>query len=210
MSDLIFRISLLAVPVLMAVTIHEVAHGWVAFKLGDDTAQQAGRLTLNPIKHLDLFGTLVFVMTQMIGWAKPVPVNPYKLRHPQRDMMWVAVAGPAANICLAVCFALVYHLLKDLAFSHPSNPILIPIVLITRIGVVINIGLAVFNLLPIPPLDGSNIVTGLLPRDLAMRYQSITPYGFIILLVLIFSGLVSKVIFPIITFLVSLLLYGQL
>jgi len=207
MQEMIIRISLLAIPILMAVTIHEFAHGWVAFKLGDDTARQAGRLTVNPIKHLDLVGTLVFILTQMVGWAKPVPVNPYKLRNPKKDMVWVAAAGPAANLLLAVCFSLVFHFTNTLLGNYPTDLIIAPIVLITKIGVIINIGLAIFNLLPVPPLDGSNIVTGLLPPEMALRYQSVTPYGFIILLVLIFSGLVDKVIFPIIAFITGLLLF---
>ncbi|MBW1708874.1 MAG: site-2 protease family protein [Deltaproteobacteria bacterium] len=209
MHDMILRIALLALPVLIAVTVHEVAHGWIAFKLGDNTAQQAGRLTLNPIKHLDLFGTLVFIITQMVGWAKPVPVNPYNLKNPRKDMIWVAAAGPAANILMAVGFSLLYHLTSRMAGSYPSDMIIVPVLLISRVGVIINVGLATFNLLPVPPLDGSNIAMGLLPRDMARIYQSITPYGFLILLVLIFSGLVDKVIFPIISFMTNLLLYGQ-
>ena len=207
MEEIVIRITLLAVPVLLAVTIHEVAHGWVAYKLGDNTAYLAGRLTLNPIKHLDLIGTLVFIVTQMIGWAKPVPVNPYNLKNPKKDMIWVAAAGPAANFILAVGFSLLYHFSSRLVGGYPSDFIITPVVLITRIGIIINIGLAVFNLLPIPPLDGSNILLGLLPREAALRYRSITPYGFLILLVLIFSGLVDKLIVPIIYFLVKLLLY---
>jgi len=122
-------------------------------------------------------------------------------------MVWVAAAGPAANLLLAVCFSLVFHFTNTLLGNYPTDLIIAPIVLITKIGVIINIGLAIFNLLPVPPLDGSNIVTGLLPPEMALRYQSVTPYGFIILLVLIFSGLVDKVIFPIIAFITGLLLF---
>jgi Zn-dependent protease len=207
MEEYLIVISLLAVPVLLAVTVHEVAHGWVADKLGDNTARLAGRLTLNPLKHLDPVGTLVFLVTRMVGWAKPVPVNPYNLRHPQRDMVWVAAAGPAANIILASAFALLYHVFNNwqgLSF----NSITTPVAAMARLGVYINLGLATFNILPIPPLDGSNILMGILPRNLAIQYERITPYGFIILLVLIFTNFVSTVLFPIINGMADLLLKG--
>ena len=205
MNQFFLTLSILAVPVLLAVTIHEFAHGWAAYKFGDDTAKRAGRLTLNPIKHLDLVGTLVFVVTQMIGWAKPVPVNPRNFRNPKRDMLWVSAAGPAANLALAVVFAIlhraiIYHVLPLPAFIFE------PLALITKYGVLINVGLAVFNLLPIPPLDGSGIAAGLLPPHLAWRYEQLTPYGFIILLVLIFTRVVNYIIFPIIIFIVRLLI----
>lgn len=207
MEDYLVILSLLAVPILLAVTVHEVAHGWVADKLGDPTARLAGRLTLNPFKHLDPVGTLVFVVTRMVGWAKPVPVNPYNLKNPQRDMIWVAAAGPAANILLASGFALIYHIFNSwLDFSF--GPVTTPVVAMAQMGVYINLGLATFNILPIPPLDGSNILMGILPRDLAIQYERITPYGFIILLILIFTDLVSTVLFPIINTMANLLLRG--
>ncbi len=207
MEDYLLILSLLAVPILLAVTVHEVAHGWVADKLGDPTARLAGRLTLNPFKHLDPIGTLVFVITRMVGWAKPVPVNPYNLRNPQRDMIWVAAAGPAANILLASGFALIYHIFNNwLDFS--VGPVTTPVVAVAQLGVYINLGLATFNILPIPPLDGSNILMGILPRNLAIQYERITPYGFIILLILIFTNLVSTVLFPIINTMADLLLKG--
>lgn len=207
MEDYLLILSLLAVPILLAVTVHEVAHGWVADKLGDPTARLAGRLTLNPFKHLDPVGTLVFVVTRMVGWAKPVPVNPYNLKNPQRDMIWVAAAGPAANILLASGFALIYHIfnsLLDFSFEFVTTPV----VAMAQMGVYINLGLATFNILPIPPLDGSNILMGILPRSLAIQYERITPYGFIILLILIFTDLVSTVLFPIINTMANLLLKG--
>lgn len=207
MEDYLLILSLLAVPILLAVTVHEVAHGWVADKLGDPTARLAGRLTLNPFKHLDPVGTLVFVVTRMVGWAKPVPVNPYNLKNPQRDMIWVAAAGPAANILLASGFALIYHIfnsLLDFSFEFVTTPV----VAMAQMGVYINLGLATFNILPIPPLDGSNILMGILPRELAIQYERITPYGFIILLILIFTDLVSTVLFPIINTMANLLLRG--
>lgn len=207
MNETILTISILAVPVLLAVTIHEVAHGWVADKLGDNTARLAGRLTLNPIKHLDPIGTLVFFMTRMVGWAKPVPINPYNLRNPRKDMVWIAAAGPTANILTATLFALLFHLLAALSAVLP-NLFLIPLALTARYGVYINLGLAFFNILPIPPLDGGNIAMGLLPENLAREYERIAPYGFIILLVLIFTNIVAKIIFPVIEFTAGLLLSG--
>jgi len=208
MNEIFLTISLLAVPVLLAVTVHEVAHGWVAYRLGDPTAKLAGRLTLNPIKHLDPIGTLAFVITQMVGWAKPVPVNPNNLRRPRQDMVWVAAAGPTANILLAVGFAAVFHLVGRLLTGVAPEAFVLPVLLIARYGVYVNLGLAFFNILPVPPLDGGNIALGLLPRDLAIRYDQLRPYGFILLLILIFTGVVAKVIFPVIRAVAALLLLG--
>lgn len=207
MEQYIVNIALMAIPILLAVTVHEVSHGWVAFKLGDPTARDAGRLSFNPIKHLDPMGTLVFLVTQMVGWAKPVPVNFGNLRHPKRDMIWVSLAGPAANMVLAVGFALLFHLFFGLRNSLPYG-VVKPIIDVCQIGIMINIGLAVFNLIPIPPLDGSKIAMGLLPMRQARLLDSISPYGFIILLVLIFTQVISKVVFPIILFLANILLLG--
>ncbi|WP_022854078.1 site-2 protease family protein [Thermodesulfatator atlanticus] len=206
----------MAVPLLAAVTVHELAHGWVAYKLGDPTAKMAGRLTLNPIKHLDLFGTLAFIITQAIGWAKPVPVDPRNFRDPRKDMMLVALAGPLANFCLAVIFAILLRnfnfiiwplalLGKDIAIFFGK-----PLFLMLALGVQLNIGLGVFNLLPIPPLDGSKILAGILPRELAYRYYRLEPYGFIILLVLIFTGVIGKIILPAVLFLSDFLKGGVL
>lgn len=203
------RALLLAGPVLLAVTIHELAHGWVAFRLGDDTAQRAGRLSFNPLRHLDLVGTIVFFVTQMIGWAKPVPINPRRFRRPRQDMIWVSLAGPAANLALAVVFAQLYHLIGSLQFGPGSAGWLSffkMLYLICYLGTVINIGLAVFNLLPIPPLDGSHILEGLLPLELAIAYRRLAPYGFLILIGLIFLGLAGKIIYPVITVIKALLL----
>ena len=203
------RALLLAGPVLLAVTIHELAHGWVAFRLGDDTAQRAGRLSFNPLRHLDLVGTIVFFVTQMIGWAKPVPINPRRFRRPRQDMIWVSLAGPAANLALAVVFAQLYHLIGSLQFGPGSAGWLSffkMLYLICYLGTVINIGLAVFNLLPIPPLDGSHILEGLLPLDLAVAYHRLAPYGFLILIALLFMGLVSRIVYPVIVAIRTLLL----
>ncbi len=197
----------MAVPLLAAVTVHEVAHGLVAYHLGDPTAKMAGRLSLNPIKHLDFFGTLAFILTQAIGWAKPVPVDPRHFRHPRRDMMWVALAGPLANFFLAALCGLLLKFLPYLIwpFSLLGKEATVffgrPIALMLALGVQLNIGLAVFNLIPIPPLDGSRILTGLLPRPLAFKYARLEPYGFLILLLLIFTGAIQKIILPAILYL---------
>jgi len=198
----------MAVPILLAVTFHELAHGYVAYRLGDHTAKDAGRLTLNPLKHLDPLGTLVFLVTRMIGWAKPVPVNPYNLRDPKKDMMWVSIAGPAANMALAVVSAILYKLMLMLPVTEPIliKKIFLPVAMMLQLSVVLNIGLAVFNLIPVPPLDGSKILMGLLPASQAIAYSRIEPYGFFILLALIFFRITDYLIFPIIIFLRNLLL----
>jgi Zn-dependent protease len=197
MENMILRVAMLAIPILIAVTVHEVAHGYAALKFGDRTAQMSGRLSLNPIKHLDPVGTLVFIITQRVGWAKPVPVNPNNFQNPRQDMMWVSLAGPASNLAMAGILGLGFQALLSSA-GHTAGPALHTVATILMEGVMINVGLAVFNLLPVPPLDGSGILSGLLPEDLARQYDSLTPYGFIILLVLIFTGLVGKIIVPII------------
>ncbi len=192
----------MTVPLLAAVTVHEVAHGLVAYKLGDPTAKAAGRLSLNPIKHLDFFGTLAFVLTQAIGWAKPVPVDPRNFKNPRRDMMWVALAGPLANFALAAFCALLLRIFPYLLYplSLFGEQMLSffgkPLLLMLALGVQLNVGLAVFNLLPVPPLDGSKILAGLLPRSLAYQYARLEPYGFILLLLLIFTGTIQKIILP--------------
>lgn len=204
--NIIRETTLLTVPLLIAVTFHEVAHGMVADRLGDPTARYAGRLTLNPIKHLDLIGTLVFIFTRMIGWAKPVPVNPYNLRNPRRDMMLISIAGPSANFAIAVIGAFLYNILV----RTPLLPeeIYIPLLWMLRYCVILNLGLAVFNLIPIPPLDGSKILMGILPYKHAVAFSRIEPYGFIILLGLIFFGITGYIIFPIIIVLRNLLIGG--
>lgn len=198
----------MAVPLLAAVTFHELAHGYVAYRLGDPTAKMAGRLTLNPVKHLDFLGTLVFIVTQMIGWAKPVPVNPYNLRNPKRDMIWVSLAGPVTNLLMAVISALLYKLIIALPVQNVFfiKKVLVPVALMLQISVVLNIGLAVFNAIPIPPLDGSKILMGILPPKQALAYSRIEPYGFFIILALIFLRIIDYVIFPLIIFLRNLLI----
>lgn len=190
---------LLLPPLLLAVVFHELAHGWVAWRLGDPTPKAAGRLTLNPLKHLDPFGTLVLFLTQAIGWARPVPVNPSYFRHPRQDMMWVGLAGPGANFLLAFILAFLYRALP--LWASPFAWILgakglklLATMLI--LGVQINIGLAVFNLLPVPPLDGSRVLAGILPPSLAYIYLRYEYLGLVVLLVLVFTGVIGKIILP--------------
>lgn len=209
MESYIQQISILALPILMAVTFHEVAHGLVAYRLGDPTAKNAGRLTLNPLAHLDLVGTLVFVITRMIGWAKPVPVNPLYFKNPRKGMLWVALAGPATNLLLALLSAIFLKWLLTMSFPVDSQwwLLLDPVSRMAKTSVVLNVGLAVFNIIPIPPLDGGRIMVGILPEKQAASYSRLEPYGFLLLLMLIFSGAVNYVIFPVIVAIVSLLLW---
>ncbi|WP_419780510.1 site-2 protease family protein [Maridesulfovibrio sp.] len=197
-ANTIKEISILALPFLLAITCHEAAHGFAAYLLGDPTAKQAGRLTLNPLKHLDPMGTLALVLTRMIGWAKPVPVNPMYFKNPQRDMMIVALAGPAANMVLAVMFSIVVKVIGSLdanGLSPLMLKILVPAMMIANAGVIINLALCFFNLLPIPPLDGSKIIAGFMPREAAFKFMSFR-YGFIIVIVLAMLGLLGKIISP--------------
>ncbi len=200
--SMIQKILILTPPILFAVTIHEVAHGWTAWRLGDPTAKTMGRLTLNPIKHLDPIGTLVFFLTQMIGWAKPVPVNPLNFKNPKRDMIWVALAGPVSNIMLAVISALILRtIMGPLAgVSESFGYFIRPLLYMAFVSIQINIGLAIFNLIPVPPLDGSKVLAGLLPTNLMHYYVALERYGFIILLVLIFTGMTDRIIVPLINY----------
>lgn len=191
-------------PLLFALTVHELAHGYVAFRLGDPTAKNEGRLTLNPLKHLDPLGVLAFIIMK-IGWAKPVPVNPWYFRNPQRDMLLVALAGPGSNLVLAVASAALLHLSIALQSVIPLF-VLQPLVAMLVASVWINIMLAVFNCIPIPPLDGSKVLMGLLPPELARSYSKLEPFGFILLLVLFYTGIIGTVLTPIINFSNSLLL----
>lgn len=209
MNDSILQFIILAPPLLLALTVHEFAHGYVAFRLGDPTAQASGRLTLNPLKHLDPLGTIAFFIFHF-GWAKPMPVNPAYFKNPQKDMLWVALAGPVTNLILAVISALmtkaVWLLAKNIPYSAMGEAILVPLNSVLVASVWINLVLCIFNFLPIPPLDGSRILTGILPPDLARSYASIERYGFILLIILAVSGVLSKLIIPLINFANSLLL----
>jgi Zn-dependent protease len=202
-NHIILQIVVLAPPFLFALTFHELAHGYVAWNLGDPTAKNAGRLTLNPLKHLDPLGVIAFIIMK-IGWAKPVPVNPRYFKDPQKGMLLVALAGPGANLILAVASAILVKLL----LLVPVLPMFIlkPVAGMLVASVWINVMLAVFNCLPIPPLDGSKVLMGVLPPDMARSYEKLEPFGFILLLILFYLGIISKVIMPIITFANNLLL----
>lgn len=195
----------MAPGLLTALVFHEVAHGWVANLLGDPTAKAQGRLNLNPLKHLDPIGTIAFFFVQF-GWAKPVPVNARYFRNPRQGMMFTAMAGPGANFVLAALFALFFHLLPMLGFDGRSV-----LYVVAYYGVFVNLILAAFNLLPIPPLDGSNIVAYFLPPQAAHKYMSMGKYGFILLIGIIVLGrftgfsLVGEIIFPFVRTLASAL-----
>jgi len=192
---------------LFALTIHEFAHGWVAYRCGDRTAYMEGRLTLNPLSHIDIFGTVVLPLLLMFagappfGYAKPVPVNFGYLNNPKRDMILVGLAGPGANIVAAVVIALVLKFLRIPLMSVVGHALFY--------GMLINLYLAIFNLFPIPPLDGSRVVTGLLPYRQAVLYNMIEPYGFIVILGLFYLGVFTAVIGPVVMLFVSLFGFGQ-
>jgi Zn-dependent protease len=192
-------------PFLLAVTVHEVAHGYIAKTKGDYTAQMLGRLTLNPIRHIDPVGTVLFPLLLafsgigiIFGWAKPVPVNSFNFRNPKKDMVYVSLAGPASNLLLALAFAFVFKIMLWFpgAAGIWGSPILKPLASMTVIGIKISIYLGVFNLLPIHPLDGSHILEGLLPPDMSRKYSRLAPYGWIILVGLLMTGLLGRIIGP--------------
>lgn len=203
------RLILLAPPLLFALTIHEFAHGYIAFALGDPTAKANGRLTLNPLKHLDPIGTIAFFFLNF-GWAKPVPVNPSYFKNPRKDMLWVALAGPATNLGIAVISAIAAKfgmlMISTLPQTAVTISLLYPIIQMLVASVWINLVLCIFNFLPIPPLDGSRILAGLLPEHLARLYASLDRYGFIILILLMLTNTISRLIMPIISFARNLLL----
>jgi Zn-dependent protease len=197
----IINFLILAPTFLFALTLHELAHGYAAWKLGDPTAKDAGRLTMNPVKHIDPLGAVLFIIAN-IGWAKPVPVNPSYFRDPQKGMLLVALAGPGANLLLAVFSAVILKLLSPLI-----TELLVPAAQLLGASVWINIMLAVFNCLPVPPLDGSKVLMGLLPPNAARSYAQLEPYGFILLIVLFYLGIVGKVISPVIQAVSGMLLH---
>jgi Zn-dependent protease len=213
--DTIQQIALWAFPVLVAIIFHEVAHGWVANRLGDPTAARMGRLTLNPIAHIDLFGTVLLPALLIIanapflfGYAKPVPVNFHNLNNPKRDMVWVALAGPVTNLLLAlgciVALKIGLPILREgLQDGSSFMEFLVPIALMADYGVRINVVLAVFNALPLPPLDGGRVAVGLLPEPYSTMLARVEPYGFLILIVLLMTRALDQIIGPAIQFLIN-------
>jgi Zn-dependent protease len=200
------QIYLIMAPgLLIALVCHEVAHGFVAYLLGDPTARSQGRLTLNPLKHLDPIGTLAFFFVQF-GWAKPVPVNSRYFKNPRQGMMLTAMAGPGANFALAALFSLIMHMLPSIGFPMNSE-----VFAVFYYGVFVNLILGAFNLLPIPPLDGSNVLAYFLPPQMAYKYMSLSRYGFIILIGIIVLGrytgfsLVGEIILPLVSAMANLL-----
>ena len=196
-------ISIWALPVMLAIVLHEVAHGWMADRLGDDTARWMGRLTLNPLKHIDPVGTilvptllLVFGSPILFGYAKPVPVNFRKLRHPKRDMVWVALAGPVTNILLALASTLLLAVMVQL----PGDMLWLadPVASMCQASILINLVLCIFNLIPVPPLDGGRVAVGLLPGRAAYNLSRVEPYGFVIIIALLFMGVLQQVIGPVV------------
>lgn len=191
-------IAIAIIPLLYAIVIHEVAHGWVARQLGDDTAYRMGRLTLNPLKHIDPIGTilvpLVLILTVgfAFGWAKPVPVNFNNLRNRRRDTILVAAAGPLANLLMAIAWALIAKLASLLPDS--ITMLTAPLILMSMFGMIINAILMVFNLIPIPPTDGGRIATSLLPPRLGYQLSRVEPYGFLIILALLLSGVIWELL----------------
>ena len=193
---LIQRIVVWILPVIFAITVHEVAHGWVAKKYGDNTASNLGRLTLNPLKHIDLFGTIILPGLLLItgtgfifGWAKPVPVDPRNFKNPLKDMAIVALAGPVSNLLMAVFWALIIRL--GVTIGTTNEAISHPLIYSGVAGISINLVLALINLLPIPPLDGSRILTGILPHYWAQQYNRLERYGFIILILLLYTKILN-------------------
>ncbi len=198
--SLIEKIAVWALPVLFAITVHETAHGYVAKLLGDKTASRLGRLTLNPLKHIDPVGTLLVpgVLLALggfiFGWAKPVPVVMTNLKNPRRDMAIVAIAGPMSNLIMALIWALIIKI--GLTIGSDTSAIALACVYMGSAGVLINLILCVLNLLPIPPLDGSRVVDAFLPGPWSWRYNKLEPYGFFILIGLMFLGVLSQVLLP--------------
>ncbi|RLA30332.1 MAG: site-2 protease family protein [Gammaproteobacteria bacterium] len=194
------RIATWALPVLFAITVHEVAHGWVARRLGDPTAFMLGRLTLNPVKHIDPVGTVLVPLALLMiggfvfGWAKPVPVTWENLRHPKRDMALVAAAGPVANLVMALLWAGAMKI--GMLLAGTADAIAIPLLYMGAAGIMINLVLMVLNLLPLPPLDGGRVVAGLLPDRLSWQFSRLEPYGLMILLAMLFFGLLGDVLRP--------------
>jgi len=206
---LVQKLAVAVIPVLFAITLHEVAHGWIARRFGDRTAEMLGRLTINPLKHIDPLGTIVVPALSLMlgnflfGWAKPVPVSVRNLRHPRRDMIFVAVAGPVANLLMAIFWAFLARAVMGLGLQGGAAVFLLGM---AQVGVLINVILAVFNMFPLPPLDGGRVVAGLLPPASAARFESLERYGLLIIIALLFTGILWKVLGPVMSFVSDLVL----
>jgi Zn-dependent protease len=203
LESLIQTLAIAALPVIFAITLHEAAHGYAARHFGDPTAWLQGRISLNPLRHIDLFGTILIPIaillfsggTFLFGYAKPVPVDFSRLKKPKQDMFWVAAAGPGANLFMALCWAL----LLKLSWVLPSSEYTLPLAEMSKIGITVNCVLMVLNLLPLPPLDGGRIAVSLLPHALAWKFARIERWGFPILLVLLFTGILGAVMNPLVS-----------
>jgi Zn-dependent protease len=196
---IIQKIAVWILPVVFAITVHETAHGWVAKKYGDNTASLLGRLTLNPIKHIDILGTIIIPGLLLLtgtgfifGWAKPVPVDARNFKKPLHDMAIVALAGPVSNLLMALGWAIIARI--GVTIGASAENVSLPLVYTGIAGISINLVLALINLLPIPPLDGSRILTGLLPHRLAWQYNQLEKYGFIILLILLYTKILNVIL----------------
>ncbi len=202
-------LSLCAIPAVLAITLHEAAHGYAAKRLGDLTAYQQGRITLNPIKHIDVIGTLIVPAVLLLasggkmafGWAKPVPVNFAALRNPKKDMFWVAAAGPGANLIMAIGWALIFKLTLIMPEHYFSSPLLE----MAKVGILINLVLMVLNLMPVPPLDGGRIAISVLPHALAYHLAKLEPYGLLVIMLLMASGVLSSIMYPILGSIIGVL-----
>ena len=206
--DIAYTIAVWAVPILFAITLHEAAHGWVAYKLGDPTAKSRGRITLNPIKHIDPMGTVVvplflaMVSPFVLGWAKPVPVEPRYFKSPLLDMALVAVAGPASNFIMACLWAMFIVISNSVMSASPTLSFLAEM---GEKGIIINVVLMVLNLLPILPLDGGRVLAGVLPTSLAIPFMRMERFGMLIVLLLLFSGILGKILWPLVVHFVNII-----
>jgi Zn-dependent protease len=215
--NLIQLVAVYALPVILAITLHEAALGYVAKRFGDLTAYAAGRVTLNPIRHIDLIGTVLVPLILLVvgkvtgggsvlfGWAKPVPVNFGNLREPKRDMLWVAIAGPGTNLLMALAWAVA--LKASLAF--PQSRYALPLALMSAAGVYINVIFMLLNLVPLPPLDGGRILVSLLPHGLAYRVAQLERWGLPILLLLLFTGVLGMLLWPLVDATIGLIAHGM-